>query len=233
MDIDVLGGLQVLENGVPLAPATPETLQVLAMLAAHPDQVVPVSMLAEELLTHAPAEYTRSVLHSCVRQLRELLAAALGRAAGSDRTPETVLVALPGGYLLDSGGGRIDLHEFMRDTGAGYRSMALGDFENAARRLRSALGLWRGPAFDGVIAGKRLAERIAALEEARLSILDQWVEAELALGRQRELLSELAALTAQHRTQENPHGHYTAALQRSGRRAEAVGAHRTPYRYST
>ncbi|MGW5852239.1 AfsR/SARP family transcriptional regulator [Streptomyces sp. NPDC055254] len=184
MDIDVLGGLDVLENGVPVVPAAPPARQVLAVLAGYADQTVPVAVLAEELEAYAPPEHTRAVLHSCVRQLRGRLAAAVDQ--GGARSAATMLVQTPGGYLLDTGGGRSDLWEFSREAGAGYRAMARGDYGAAARRLRAALGLWRGPAFDGVDQGPRLAELVAGLEATRKSVMEQWVEAELALGRRRE-----------------------------------------------
>ncbi|MGW0366503.1 AfsR/SARP family transcriptional regulator [Streptomyces sp. NPDC002990] len=193
MDIDVLGGLDVLENGVPVAPAAPPARQVLAVLAGHADQMVPVAVLAEELEAYAPPEHTRAVLHSCVRQLRERLAAAV--RPGGPRKAATMLVQTPGGYLLDTDGGRSDLRDFAREAGAGYRAMARGDHETAARRLRGALRLWKGPAFDGVNPGPRLAELIADLEATRKSVVEQWVEAELALGRHRELRTGLAELS--------------------------------------
>ncbi|MEV8530781.1 BTAD domain-containing putative transcriptional regulator [Streptomyces sp. NPDC051211] len=163
--------------------------QLLAVLAAYADQLVPATALAGELAVHTPAEQTRTVLLDSVHRLRGLLAGAAD-AAGR-RTPETVLVSLPGGYLLDTGGGRSDLREFAREAGAGYRAMSRREFETAARRLRGALGLWRGPAFDGIAAGPLLAERIEGLEQTRRSVLTQWVEAQLALGRHRELRAEL------------------------------------------
>ncbi|MFJ4775454.1 BTAD domain-containing putative transcriptional regulator [Streptomyces sp. NPDC088762] len=162
------------------------------MLAAHADQVVPVVVLAEELAVLVPPEHARTTLYSCVRLLRERIASVA--APGGRRTPESVLVQTPGGYLLDTDNGRSDLHEFSREAGAGYRAMARGDHESAARRLRGALGLWKGPVFDGVTPGPRLRERTADLEATRKAVVEQWVEAELALGRPRELSSGLAEL---------------------------------------
>ncbi|QES49332.1 hypothetical protein DEJ50_17475 [Streptomyces venezuelae] len=194
MDIEVLGGLHVRENGLPVVPAAPTARQILAVLAAYADQLVPATVLTGELAVHTPVEHTRTALLDAVQQLRGLLAGATGPTGR--RTPETVLVSVPGGYLLDSGGGRSDLHEFAREAGAGYRAMSRRDFETAARRLSGALGLWRGPAFDGIAAGPRLSDRIAGLERTRRSVLAQWVEAQLALGRHRELLTELRAAGA-------------------------------------
>lgn len=82
---------------------------------------------------------------------------------------------------------------------AGYRAMGRGDFEQAARRLRRALALWTGPALDGIDAGPWLRSRIAVLDADRCSVLEQWVEAELALGRRRELRLELAGLRGAER----------------------------------
>ncbi|GHB70113.1 hypothetical protein GCM10010347_45470 [Streptomyces cirratus] len=192
MDIQVLGVPRVTENGLPLKAPTPEARHVLAVLAVSPDRVVPEAVLADELAHRTSSHYDHAVLLTAVRRLRERLAEALG--AGSVRTPETVLSARPGGYVLDTGGGRSDVREFEREAGAGYRAMGRGDFEQAARRLRRALALWTGPALDGIDAGPWLRSRVAVLDADRCSVLEQWVEAELALGRRRELRLELAGL---------------------------------------
>lgn len=125
MDIEVLGGLRALENGVPVVPQTQPARQVFAVLAAYADQMVPTTVLAAELSAYAPdGEHARSVLLTSIRQIRELLAGAADSAGR--RTPEAVLVSLPGGFLLDTDGGRSDQGEFARETGAGYRAMARG-----------------------------------------------------------------------------------------------------------
>ncbi|MCX5377454.1 BTAD domain-containing putative transcriptional regulator [Streptomyces sp. NBC_00091] len=218
MDIEVLGAPRVTENGVPITAPTPESRHVLAVLAACPDRVVPVSVLADELARRTPPEHARAALHTAVRRLRERFAEALG--AGSVRTPETVLSTRPGGYLLDTAGGRCDVREFEREAGAGYRAMGRGDFEQAAARLRRALDLWTGPALDGIDAGTWLGGRIACLDADRLSVLGQWVEAELALGRHRELRLALAGLRGAGAGR--PDGPYLEALCRAEARVEAL-----------
>ncbi|WP_424212947.1 BTAD domain-containing putative transcriptional regulator [Streptomyces sp. BI20] len=181
MDIELLGGLRVRENGVSLVPPEPLVRQVLALLAAHADQMVPTEVLTEELAAHISAVDAQVVLGTAVRRLRERLSEAADGARG--RTPDTMLRALPGGYLLDTGGGRSDLREFAREAGAGYRAMARGDMAGAARRLAGGLRLWRGRVFEGVPIGPRLAERVADLEGTRRSVHEQWVHARLELDR--------------------------------------------------
>ncbi|MFG3589858.1 BTAD domain-containing putative transcriptional regulator [Streptomyces sp. NPDC047990] len=219
MDIDVLGALAVRENGVSITPTAPKPRQVLALLALRADQVVPVVALVEELWGNSPPRSARTTLQTYVLQLRELLAQALegGRSGAKD-----VLMTLPGGYLLVSGGGRSDVREFERLAGEGYRAMDQGAFTEAARTLAGALELWTGPAFADVTAGAQLAMEIRRLEESRLCALDQRIEADLRLGRHRELLPELTVLTSRYRTHENLHAQFMLALHRSGRRSESL-----------
>ncbi|MFE1413792.1 BTAD domain-containing putative transcriptional regulator [Streptomyces sp. NPDC085524] len=229
MDIQVLGTLAVREQGISVTPTAPKPRQVLAILALHADQVVPVSALIEELWAGTPPRSARTTLQTYVLQLRTLIAAALeqsppgeGGGGGERRTAKDVLVTLPGGYLLDSGGGLSDIREFERLSGMGYRAMDAGDFPGAARKLREALALWSGPAFADVQGGIQLDMETRRLEETRLCALDQRIEADLRLGRHRELLAELTVLVSQYRTHENLHGQFMLALHRSGRRGEAL-----------
>ncbi|MFJ8017102.1 BTAD domain-containing putative transcriptional regulator [Streptomyces sp. NPDC096339] len=231
MDIEVLGTLAVREQGISVTPTAPKPRQVLAILALHADQVVPVSALIEELWAGTPPRSARTTLQTYVLQLRTLIAAALeqgapvggdGECEGRRRTAKDVLVTLPGGYLLDSGGGLSDIREFERLSGMGYRAMDAGDFPGAARKLREALALWSGPAFADVQGGIQLDMETRRLEETRLCALDQRIEADLRLGRHRELLAELTVLVSQYRTHENLHGQFMLALHRSGRRGEAL-----------
>ncbi|MEV4969719.1 AfsR/SARP family transcriptional regulator [Streptomyces scopuliridis] len=236
MDIDVLGALAVRENGISITPTAPKPRQVLALLALHADRVVPVAALIEELWAGEPPRSARTTLQTYVLQLRALIATALERDAvtpavptapeasgeGERRTAKDVLITLPGGYLLNSGDGTSDVREFDRLAGMGYRAMDAGDFPDAARRLRAALALWTGPAFAGVQGGAQLDMEARRLEESRLCALDQRIEADLRLGRHRELLAELTVLVGQFPSHETLHGQFMLALHRSGRRGEAL-----------
>ncbi|MFI8213738.1 AfsR/SARP family transcriptional regulator [Streptomyces werraensis] len=224
MDIDVLGALSVRENGISVTPTAPKPRQVLALLALQADQVVPVRTLMDELWGERPPRSARTTLQTYVLQLRELISAALRRdlenTAG--RTAKDVLVTLPGGYLLNTSDGTSDVREFERLAGLGYRAMDADDFAGAARHLRDALGLWTGGALADVQTGAQLEIETRRLEETRLCALDQRIEADLRLGRHRELLGELTVLVSRHRTHENLHGQLMLALHRSGRRSEAL-----------
>lgn len=229
MDIEVLGALAVQENGISITPTAPKPRQVLALLALHADRVVPVSALIEELWGTTPPRSARTTLQTYVLQLRELIAVAVEKdeqdgieGESRRRTAKDVLVTMPSGYMLVGGDGESDVRTFERLAGVGYRAMDAGDFPGAARQLREALMLWTGTAFADVQAGAQLDMEIKRLEESRLCALDQRIEADLRLGRHRELLAELTVLVNRYRTHESLHGQFMLALYRSGRRGEAL-----------
>ncbi|MFD9797096.1 BTAD domain-containing putative transcriptional regulator [Streptomyces sp. NPDC059070] len=224
MDIEVLGALSVRKNGLSIAPTARKPRQVLALLALHADSVVPLATLAEELWDDAPPRSARTTVQTYVMQLREVIGEALARRDGERRTAKDVLVTLPGGYRLetDAAEGRVDFREFERRATAGHRAMDAGDHTGAARLLREALALWSGPALGDVHRGCRIRPETERLEESRLAALDRRIEADLHLGRHRELLSELTLLVSRHPLHETLHGQFMLALHRSGRRSEAL-----------
>ena len=265
MEIEVLGWLAVRVNGVSVVPTAPKPRRVLGLLALHPDQVVPVSALVEELWGALPPRSARTTLQTYVLQLRELIGTALaapgprrpdgtadtdpgdtadardtadasagdgagvgaggggaGGGGGGRLGAKDVLATVAGGYLLRTGGGTVDHREFERRAGGGYRAMDAEDYAGAARRLAGALCLWNGPALSGVQAGSQIEMETRRLEEARLCALAQRIDADLHLGRHRELLPELTVLVNQHRMHESLHGQFMVALHRAGRRGEAL-----------
>jgi DNA-binding SARP family transcriptional activator len=224
LDISVLGGVTVRENGVSITPTAPKPRQVLVLLALNADQVVYVSSLTEELWGTKQPRSARATLQTYVLQLREMIDAALAHDDGGapPRTAKDVLVTVPGGYLLNTSGGSSDVREFERLAGMGHRAMDAGDLAGAARQLREALAMWRGDALVDVRAGTHLSAEVRRLEEIRLCALDQRIEADLRLGRHREIIGELSVLVSRHHTHETLHGQFMMALHRSGRRTEAL-----------
>jgi DNA-binding SARP family transcriptional activator len=100
------------------------------------------------------------------------------------------------------------------------------DYASAARRLADALSLWTGPALTDIQASSQIDMEARRLEEARLCALAQRIDADLRLGRHRELLPELTVLVSQHRMHESLHGQFMLALHRAGRRGEALDVYR-------
>ncbi|HSK27055.1 MAG TPA: BTAD domain-containing putative transcriptional regulator, partial [Jiangellales bacterium] len=108
---------------------------------------------------------------------------------------------------------------------AGRRELAAGQPASAADHLRAALALWRGQAYAEFDAPFATAER-TALEELRLTALEDRVAAELTLGAGPGLVGELEALVGRHPWRERLWAQLMTALYRSGRQAEALSAFR-------
>lgn len=227
MDISVLGPCRVNHAGESVVPTAIKPRKVLSMLALHCDQVVSVGSLMEELWGEHPPRSATTTLQTYILQLRNLIEAALKAVPdGVGQDPKAVLVTEGGGYLLDTQGGVVDVHEFELKSASGHRAMDAGDYAAASVRFREALKLWRGPALVDVQTGPLLEVEVRHLEESRLSVLGQRIEAELQLGRHHEILGELAGLSVEHPLHESLQAQYMLALCRAGRRGTALEVYR-------
>lgn len=225
-DISVLGSLTVTHAGRAVVPTAAKPRKVLALLAFRPDQVVPVSAFIEELWEQHPPRSALTTLQTYVLRLRKLIEQAEGggsRAAGGNRPKET-LVTWGNGYLIDTQGGRVDVREFEELAAAGRRMMAVGDYVDASSCFRRSLALWRDDALVDVATGPLLETAVQHLEELRLSVLSDRVDADLRLGRHHELLGDLASLCAQYPLHEGFQAQHMTALCRAGRRNDALEA---------
>jgi DNA-binding SARP family transcriptional activator len=188
---------------------------VLAILLLHANHVVPIDRLAEDLYGDAPPASALTQIQAQISQLRKLIGAA--NPPIETRVP---------GYLIRLAPEQLDLRRLERWTAEAAEARSGGDLTAAARRYREALALWRGPAL-AEFAGEAFAQpAIARLEDLRLGTLEEGIEAELALGRQSDLVSELEELVSEHPLRERLHGHLMLALYRSQRQAEALEVYR-------
>ena len=146
--------------------------------------------------------------------------------------PDTLVTRSPG-YTIRLGPDQLDLYRFERLVEEARRCLADGRPTDASERLREALALWRGPALADVSYESFAQAAIARLEEIRLAALELRIEADLALGQDRELVGELEALVAEHPLRERLRGHLMLALYRSGRQAEALNAYQDARRISS
>jgi tetratricopeptide (TPR) repeat protein len=116
----------------------------------------------------------------------------------------------------------LDCREFERLAEQGRSQLGAGRYEEAVDTFRAALQLWRGPVFVDIGTGPILQATAVQLDEARKRCLEQRIEAEMALGRHHELISELTGLVAQQPTHEGFQAKLILALYRAGRRSDAL-----------
>ena len=120
----------------------------------------------------------------------------------------------------------LDAARFERLREEGREALASGDAERASSRLGDALGLWRGAALHDFTYEPFAQAEIARLEELRLLAEEERIEAELALGRDAELVGELERLVSCTPLREHRRAQLMLALYRAGRQGDALAAYR-------
>jgi hypothetical protein len=136
-----------------------------------------------------------------------------------------VLVTRQPGYLLRVRPGALDTARFEELTTEARRALASGAADTAASLLRQALGLWRGEAFGEFLDTDFGAAEADRLTELRLAAQEDRLEANLQLGRHRELVAELEGLVRDQPLRERLWAQLLLALYRSGRQADALLAY--------
>jgi predicted ATPase/DNA-binding SARP family transcriptional activator len=215
MDFRILGPLEVDEGGRAIPIVGDRQRALLAILLIHANEAVSTDALIDELWgEHAPAS-PRKGLQVQVSRLRK----ALGE--GSAR-----LVTRPNGYLLQVESGELDLDRCERLADQGRQALAAEDPRRAAEQLRESLAHWRGPPL-GEFAFEPFAQaEIGRLDELRLALHEDRIDADLACGRHADLVGELEALVTEHPLRERLRRELVLALYRGGRQAEALEAYR-------
>ncbi|MGC0417632.1 AfsR/SARP family transcriptional regulator [Embleya sp. AB8] len=223
MRYEILGPVRVVGVGGAraLAAAKPEIL--LAALLARRDQVLTVDQLVAELWAAddpARPRQVRPTVHVYVSRLRSFL-----RASAPARSRSIVTTA--GGYVLRSTPEvALDADEFHHLVEQGREASRAGRRREGAERYAAALKLWRGAPYERVEAGPIVRAHAARLDAARLDCQELLVEAQFELGRYRESVARLYALTAEYPLHEAFARQLMIALHVCGRRADALVVYR-------
>jgi DNA-binding SARP family transcriptional activator len=213
MEFRILGPLEVASEERIESIASAKERALLCLLVLDANRVVSSERLIDQLWDGSVPDSAATSLRVLVSRLRKTL------ARFDDH--ELVVTRAPG-YLLHVGAGELDAARFDALTARGRSLFGSGDAEGAARTLREALDLWRGPALadvDGLAAAEAARVR---LEESRLAALEDRVEADLAAGRHGPLTAELESLTRANPLRERLWSQRMLALYRAGRQADAL-----------
>ena len=221
MDFRLLGPLEVVSDGRPLALGGTKQRAVLALLALHANESVSTDRLIDALWGEsAPSGAVQSVrVH--VSRLRKALA-----GARSEGDAPSVLVTTSGGYLLRVDEADLDFVRFEHALDEGRKALGDGWPDQAARLLERALDEWRGDALADLAFEPFAQAEVARLEELRVVALESRIDAELQLGRHAVAGSGLERLIAEHPLRERLRYLQMLALYRAGRQAEALEAYR-------
>jgi DNA-binding SARP family transcriptional activator len=214
MDYRILGPLEVLSDGGPVALGARRQREVLALLLMHPGEPLSRDRIVDALWGERPPPTAGKVVQNSVSALRRVLG------------PAARLETLDGGYALHVAPGELDAERFEQRLGEGRQALVDGDPERAAARVCDALGMWRGPPLADLALEAFTQREIARLEERRALALELRIEADLARGRAADVIADLEALVAEHPLRERLHGQLMLALYRAGRQAEALDVFR-------
>jgi predicted ATPase/DNA-binding SARP family transcriptional activator len=204
----LLGRLEVDADGVDLTPVRPKQRALLALLLLRAGEVVATDELVEALWGPRPPETAQKALHGHISALRKRLEA------------ERIETRPPGYRLVLAGGDELDLDCFERVV-----ATARTDGPSArSRKLRAALALFRGEPLSDFRYEEFAAAEAARLEELRLTVVEEQIEAELELGRHAEVVPQLERLVVDHPLRERMRAQLMLALYRAGRQADPLQA---------
>jgi DNA-binding SARP family transcriptional activator len=203
MRVEILGSLQVRDDGRERSVGSGRQRALLAVLVLHNGELVSSERLVDALWGERPPATAAKALQGYVSQLRRSLSAEAIETRGS-------------GYALRDA--ETDVAEFERllDRSRGEQP------RDAAATLRTALALWRGPPLVDVEYELWAQPEIARLEDLRLAALDARIAADLELGDHARVVSELESLVVEHPLRERLHTQLMLALYRCGRQADAL-----------
>ncbi|MFI2430744.1 AfsR/SARP family transcriptional regulator [Streptomyces sp. NPDC018693] len=213
----ILGPLDARWAGELLPITAPKERDLLALLLLRADRTVFVDELIDGLWGNKPPATARTTLQNYVKRLRQGMHTVSG--------DQVAIATRSGGYMLRLDNASLDLTEFERLTHRAAEARQRGEVAAASARLRAALALWRGDALADSRAEHLVHVEAPRLNDARMFVFEQWVDAELRLGRHAEVVADLFSQIAGHPLRERLYVRLLVALYRSGRRYDALAAY--------
>jgi len=212
--ISVLGQVELLRDGQPLAVPAGKTTEVLIRLALDSTVTVSADRLIEDLWGVEATATGRNTVQAKISKLRR----ALGEAA--------VVSGGRLGYTLEVDPGAVDALEVLRVAQAAKELLDANETEAALEACTRALAMFRG---DAVLSdagdGDWLVPYRVRLEEVRIGLLEDQLAARMELGAGREVIGELEALVVVHPLRERIWELLVTALYRAGRQADALATY--------
>ena len=205
MQIGILGPFEVrTDDGVPADVPGARLRGLLIALALEPGHAVQRATLVDWIWGENPPSDAANALQRLVSRLRKVLPA--GSVEGQSN-----------GYRLTIAPDAVDAVRFERLVGQARD-------EQNPRRLREALGLWRGAAMQGIDLPESAAfdAAVTRLEGMRLAALEDRFDAETGNGHGAELVTELTDLVTAHPVRERLVAALIRALAAAGRDSEAL-----------
>jgi DNA-binding SARP family transcriptional activator/streptogramin lyase len=215
VEFRILGPLEVVEDGNPVALGTLKERLVLAVLLLHSNEFVSRERMIDDLWGEAPPPTAHKAVNVYLSKVRKTLS-----VAGADP-----ITTASGGYRLHVEPEMLDASRAQALVAEAQERVATGELERASERFQQALSLWRGPTLAGLELESRGRDEVAALDELRLTALMDRIDCDLATGRHEQALGELGVLVGEHPLRERLRAQQMLALYRADRQADALEAY--------
>jgi len=213
LDVVLLGPIEVRHAAGAIHLGGPRQRALLALLALNANELVSSERLVSALFGLDAPETSVNSLQVAVSRLRR----ALGDGLIETRN---------GGYVLHLSPDRLDAAVFERLAAEGRALLKGGDAAGAGTRLRDALGLFHGSPLSDIASFDFAQDEIRRLDGLRLAAQMDRLDADLAAGRDADLVPELETLASEYPLQERLRGQLMLALYRSGRQSHALDVYR-------
>jgi DNA-binding SARP family transcriptional activator/pimeloyl-ACP methyl ester carboxylesterase len=213
VQVRLLGPIEIdADDGAPVLVSAGMERSLVAALALAGGATTSTDSLIWSLWGETPPDTARKTLQTYVRNLRRLL--------GAEH-----VVTEPVGYRLLISRDEVDVHRFRSLVQQGDRALRDHRVDHARAMLCSATALWRGQPLTGVAPDTGLCAEVARIEQEYVAAIEARIAADLAGGRDEELVGELEFLVREHPFRERLWGYLMVALYRSGRQADALAAY--------
>jgi DNA-binding SARP family transcriptional activator len=212
----VLGPLQVVTGTEARAVSAAKQRIVLAALLLAAGRTVSAESLAEALWDASPPRNAAAVMRNYVMRLRRALGPVGGRIVGQPSGLAIELRCL----------GELDLIEVDYLARAAWAAAEAGEWRRVSSLLTRALRLWRGDPLVDVPSAALARRESARFTELRLQLIESRIDADLRLGRHKELVADLRRLVAEHPLREHIRAQLMSACYHCGLQAEALQIYR-------
>lgn len=213
LEIKILGAVAAAVDGRQLRIRGRLERTTLAALAMEDGRIVSNERLIDSLWGDRPPATVRSQVHTRVCNLRRLLSGA--------GAPEVIRTECSGYWLVTNSETVVDVTEVAAALAEARAERASGRESAAAALTRRALSRWTGPPIVGVTS-YFAHKALPYLEELRLALLEQTLEADLEWREPHDLVPELTALVGEYPLSERLRWMLVFALASSDRRGDAL-----------
>ena len=218
LEINPFGRFSIMLDSNEVNLGTTHQRALLALLAISANQAVRIDTITESIWGQSPPLHVKASIQAYVSRLRKSFATSAFN--NCDRTPSIEYCSA--GYSLRVDVDQVRSHRFEKLVEKGRRLLVEGLLEGAAENFEQALETWVGVPYGDLLHYEFATQEAARLEELRLAAVAGMAKCRLELGDYPSVTESLGPDVRRYPLREDLASYYMVALDRSGRRADAL-----------